>query len=73
MSWLYSRALVEAYSEECSSDSRQAGGRYWESEPDVGRVVNGMAARVDRLKAIGNGQCPQAMALAWNMLSEGLI
>jgi len=41
---------------------------YWEVEPDVGRVVNGLASRVDRLKAIGNGQVPQAMALAWNIL-----
>jgi hypothetical protein len=28
-----------------------------------------MAARVDRLKAIGNGQVPAVAALAWNILN----
>jgi len=41
---------------------------WWATEPDVGRVANGMAARVDRLKAIGNGQVPAVAALAWNVL-----
>jgi DNA (cytosine-5)-methyltransferase 1 len=41
---------------------------YWEIEPSVGRVVDGMAARVDRLKAIGNGQVPLCAATAWNIL-----
>jgi DNA (cytosine-5)-methyltransferase 1 len=43
---------------------------WWHSEPDVGRVVNGVAARVDRLKAIGNGQVPLCAATAWRYLSE---
>jgi hypothetical protein len=29
-----------------------------------------LAHRVDRLKSIGNGQCPQAAALAWQLLME---
>ena len=41
---------------------------YWEIEPNVGRVVDGMAGRVDRLKAIGNGQVPLCAATAWNIL-----
>jgi len=41
----------------------------WATEPDVGRVANGVAARVDRLKAIGNGQVPAVAALAWRILS----
>jgi DNA (cytosine-5)-methyltransferase 1 len=40
----------------------------WETEPDVGRVADGVAARVDRLKAIGNGQVPQCAALVWELL-----
>ena len=44
----------------------------WASEPDVGRVAHGVASRVDRLKAIGNGQVPQCAALAWRVLSERL-
>lgn len=31
----------------------------WESEPNVGRVVNGISARVDRLKCLGNAVVPQ--------------
>ncbi|MDY0072514.1 MAG: DNA cytosine methyltransferase [Thauera sp.] len=41
---------------------------WWLAEPDVGRVADGVAARVDRLKAIGNGQVPQCAAAAWRML-----
>jgi DNA (cytosine-5)-methyltransferase 1 len=41
---------------------------WWETEPDVGRVVDGVAARVDRLKVIGNGQVPLCAAEAWRML-----
>jgi len=42
---------------------------WWDAEPDVGRVAHGVAARVDRLKAIGNGQVPAVAALAWRVLS----
>ena len=41
---------------------------WWAIEPNVGRVVNGVAARVDRLKAIGNGQVPLCAATAWRLL-----
>jgi len=42
---------------------------WWESEPDVGRVAHGVAHRVDRLKAIGNGQVPAVAALAFEKLT----
>ena len=42
---------------------------YWSIEPNVGRVANGVAARVDRLKAIGNGQVPLCAATAWRILN----
>ncbi len=45
----------------------------WPAEPLLGRVAHGVAHRVDRLKAIGNGQVPQCAAVAFNILSEGLI
>ena len=45
----------------------------WKSGPDELRVANGMADRVVRIKAIGNGQVPAVAALAWNILSEGLV
>jgi DNA (cytosine-5)-methyltransferase 1 len=41
---------------------------WWSIEPNVGRVADGMAARVDRLKAIGNGQVPLCAATAWELL-----
>ena len=43
---------------------------WWKTEPNVGRVANGVAARVDRLKAIGNGQVPGVAAKAWRILNE---
>ena len=49
------------------SDFGNAG--WWLAEPDVGRVANGVAARVDRLKAIGNGQVPLCAATAWRLLN----
>jgi DNA (cytosine-5)-methyltransferase 1 len=33
--------------------------RWWEVEPNVGRVVNGIPFRMDRIKALGNGVVPQ--------------
>ena len=48
----------------------QGGMGFWHTEPNVGRVANGVAARVDRLKAIGNGQVPHVAALAWTILTQ---
>ena len=49
--------------------------RWWEAEPAVGRVVDGLAAsayrhRAARLRAIGNGQVPHCMALAYRVLEQ---
>lgn len=43
---------------------------WWLSEPNVGRVAYGVASRVDRLRAIGNGQVPRVVQTAWEVLSE---
>jgi len=43
--------------------------QWWETEPNVGRVADGVAARVDRRKAIGNGQVPLCAATAWRILN----
>jgi DNA (cytosine-5)-methyltransferase 1 len=32
---------------------------WWDAEPDVGRVANGVPCRVDRLKGLGNAVVPQ--------------
>ena len=41
---------------------------WWAVEPRLGRVANGVARRVDRLKAIGNGQVPAVVSLAWGLV-----
>ncbi len=46
-----------------------ARGDWWATEPDVGRVAHGLAARVDRLKALGNGQVPAVVRAAWELLT----
>ena len=46
--------------------------QWWEVEPPVDRVAHGMVDRVDRLKAIGNGQVPLCAATAWRILSGGV-
>jgi DNA (cytosine-5)-methyltransferase 1 len=48
-------------------------GEWWSIEPRLGRVANGVANRVDRLKAIGNGQVSAVAAKAFKILKEGLI
>jgi DNA (cytosine-5)-methyltransferase 1 len=57
--------------------SQESSQRKWNlhpifNQPEPIRVVDGLAARVDRLKAVGNGQVPQVAALAWRVLSERL-
>lgn len=44
---------------------------WWSSEPKLGRVAHGLANRMDRLKAIGNGQVPIVAATAFKILSDG--
>ena len=43
---------------------------WWVTEPQMGRVADGVADRVDQIKAIGNGQVPAVVATAWDLLNE---
>lgn len=45
---------------------------WWKTEPNLGRVVDGVAHRVDRLKCLGNGQVPAVAATAFRILREGV-
>ena len=54
---------------ERTSDHTPRHNRQWSTEPNVGRVANGVASRVDRLKAIGNGQVPAVVRAAWMILN----
>lgn len=42
---------------------------WWAVEPGLGRVADGVANRVDRLRAIGNGQVPAVVRAAWRLMS----
>lgn len=41
---------------------------WWDIEPAVGRVANGVADRVERIRAIGNGQVPAVVPAVWRLL-----
>ena len=51
-----------------SGGSQIGHANWWSTEPNVGRVAHGLAARMDRIKAIGNGQVPLCAATAWRIL-----
>jgi DNA (cytosine-5)-methyltransferase 1 len=59
----------ESSGRESEEHSSSSGSCWWSTEPNVGRVANGVASRVDRLKAIGNGQVPLVVAQAWEILA----
>lgn len=44
--------------------------RWWQVEPDVGRVANGIPGRVDRLKQLGNAVVPQIPQLIGTAIME---
>lgn len=45
-------------------------GDIWESEPNVGRVANGIPSRVDRLKCLGNAIVPQQIYPIFKAIAE---
>ncbi|WP_449411062.1 DNA cytosine methyltransferase [Methylobacterium komagatae] len=47
-------------------------GRWWGSEPDVGRVAHGVPSWVDRLRALGNAVVPQIPELIGNAILASL-
>ena len=57
------------------TDDGEAGRQdsWWAVEPDVGRVADGVASRVDRLRALGNGVVPQVAARAFATLAARLF
>ena len=46
------------------------GWQFWEIEPDVGRVANGIPSRVDRLKGLGNAVVPQIVEWIGNQIMK---
>jgi hypothetical protein len=71
--WRLVRAAQDFY-RKTGQPFTDASGRIWPiSEPCLRGGNDGLDYRMDRLKAIGNGQVPQVAALAFSILSEGLI
>ena len=46
---------------------------WWGAEPKIGRTANDVPDRVNRIKAIGNGQVPACAVAAWMLLWERLV
>ena len=44
----------------------------WGRDPGIARVSDGVADRVERITATGNGQVPLCAAVAWICLTEAL-
>lgn len=62
----------EMEAEKQNADIDQRSGR-WGTEPDVGRVANGIPNRVDRLKGLGNAIVPQvAYQIMKGIVNESL-
>jgi len=71
--WLL--AYTDSYSELRGTVNAEVGvmpefyARVWGTYPDESGMANGMAHRMDRLRAIGNGQIPTVVATAWQLLT----
>lgn len=66
-------AITEA--ERAGADNRGRAPEYvarqwWSTEPDVGRVANGVPRRVDRLKCLGNAVVPQQAYPIFKAIAE---
>lgn len=48
--------------------AQRCGDSWWTSEPDVGRVANGVPSRVDRLRCLGNAVVPQVAEAIGRMI-----
>ena len=75
--WLL--AYTDYYSELCRSEyaktqiMQELCGSVWETYADELRVSDGVAFRMDRLRAIGNGQVPIVAAAAWCELHLAIL
>ena len=65
------RFLLQRSNGAILDSSNQKG--WWETEPGMGRVVDGVAHWVDRLRGLGNGVVPQQAAYAFDILSTALM
>lgn len=69
---VFSRTQSEGTPDPSQYCSFARGREWWAIEPELGRVADGVANRVDRLKAIGNGQVSIVAKSAFEFLGEDL-
>jgi DNA (cytosine-5)-methyltransferase 1 len=62
------RLLRQTFNEQQATGVEQY--NWWTTEPDVGRVANGIPRRVDRLKALGNAIVPQVAHRILSAIAE---
>lgn len=63
--------LKEQLADASRVGKQSAAPRRWKVEPRLGRMADGMANRVDRIKAIGAGQVPRVFNIAfWGLLGR---
>jgi hypothetical protein len=65
-------ALAAIESSAARARARRDGEPWHDPSPPALRVADGMAHRVDRIRAIGNGQVPRVVALAFETLAGAL-
>lgn len=61
-------ATGERSADQAEHSGISRGWQGWPTEPDVGRVADGVASRVDKLRCLGNGQVPRVAAAAFEIL-----
>lgn len=70
--WQRGSSAMQVGRERIAESDEKAGyptGTEWPPEPSMGRVADGVAHRLDRLRALGNGQVPRVAAAAFNYLA----
>jgi len=58
---------VRSKTEGCLCNNEQG---YWSSEPELGRVANGISNRLDRIKCLGNAVVPQCAEVIAKAIKE---
>lgn len=75
------RQAMRGWIKSCGENLAAIGTYWWDRDPadaegsaesGMGRMAHGLAHRVDRLKALGNGQVPAVVRLAWEILTDDL-
>ena len=66
----HGRENVFRKSDQLRGENGFTSGSWWEVEPNVGRVANGVSDRVDRLKGLGNAIVPQVAELVGALVVE---